>query len=150
MLLLLLLSQRQSRQPCRRTCPCLEPLQKFLFLKSLGAWPRATFLKWRASRYSEASSTRRRALHSLRAYLLGLGGRTPVATAASEALAASSVSASYSALSRSASDAGPCVAVPGGVAAPAAVGGPSRSAALPAVASAAGRDDSEYYFRSPS
>ena len=55
----------------------------------------------------------------------GLGGRISAAAAASEDPAISSVSASNSAPSRSASAAGPCLVAPGDAAAPAAVGKPS-------------------------
>jgi len=63
----------------------------------------------------------------------GPGGRTRAA-AASKDPAACSVSASYSAPSRSAPAAGPCVVARGGAAAAAAVDKPSRSLASPAVA----------------
>ena len=51
--------------------------------------------------------------------LLGLGGRTRAAATASKASTASSISASYSAPSRNASTADPCLVAPGGAAAPA-------------------------------
>ena len=69
--------------------------------------------------------------------------------AASEAPAASSVSASFSAPSRSASAAGPCVVARGGAAVAAAVDKPSRSIAWLAVASAVGNDDRAYCWPSP-
>jgi len=80
----------------------------------------------------------------------GLGGRIPAAAATSEDPAISSVSTSYSAPSKSASAASPCVVGPGDAAAPAAVGKPSRFIASPAVASAAGRDDRACYLLLPS
>jgi len=92
-----------------------------------------------------------RCLLDISPQLLRLGGRTPVAAAAaSGASAAPSVSTSYSASSRSASAAGPCVVVPGAAAAPAAaLDKPLRYIALPAVASAAGRDDHACCLLSP-
>ena len=64
----------------------------------------------------------------------GLGGRIPAAAAASEDPATSSVSAPYSAPSRSASAVGPCMVAPGEASAPVAVDKPSRPIASPAVA----------------
>ena len=91
-----------------------------------------------------------RCLLDISPQLLGLGGRTCAAAAASEAPAVSSVSASYSAPSRSTSPAGPCVDARGGAAAAAAVDKPSRSIASPSAACAAGRDNRACSLLSPS